>query len=138
MDPQLEKKQHRLKIMQRIILMISVAGVLANVWIIHLNSDLMKRLKVAVAQAEGQKPKDLDGDLSQYSLLHMPASGKCPDGFEAIRDIFERDGRRYPGCSRIGGDPNSGMIDRIGPGESVGIAIPLELPRRPDTPSVRQ
>jgi hypothetical protein len=106
----------------------------ANGFLTHANLKLAAAYRQGIAQFQAKGPED----LSKYSLLHMPPSGKCPEGFASAAGIFMRDGGSYAGCARIGADPGSGMIDRIDPGESVGIAIPSEPPRRPDAPSVRQ
>jgi hypothetical protein len=97
-------------------LIVGATAAFGNLWLVNENRKLMQRLKAAVAKAEHAS------------------------GFEVARDVFSRDGKSYAGCVRSGRTPESsgGMIDRIEPGESVGIAVPLELPRRPDSPSVRQ
>lgn len=103
-----------------------------NVCEINKSRALQAELRSRIAAARSELPED----LSKYTVLHMPPSGKCPAGFEVAPDAFERDGKRYAGCSRIGADPFHGTIDRIGPGESFIQRVPLE--QRPDLPSVRQ
>lgn len=121
----------RLRTLRLVSLIVLVVCAGFNVWLAHQNHKLYETWK---AMVKAQRPED----LSEYGVIHMPPSGKCPAGFQAAYDIFERDGRKYAGCSRIGSDPNRGPVDRIDPGESFVLRIPIEPPRRPDPPSVRQ
>ncbi len=64
-------------------------------------------------------------DYSQYSMIHMPKSGKCPDGYRVANNLFSREGKEYAGCVSV---VNKGMmLDALYPGESVNIAV--ELPK---------
>lgn len=61
------------------------------------------------------------------TLIHMPASGACPEGFVVMPKIFVRDGRAYDGCLRTDGVPlgQGGKIDVLGPGEGVEFGVPF-------------
>ena len=114
-------------------LIILVAAVAANTWIMAKNRELMKHLRAVNAQA------DPGTDYSRYALIHMPPDGKCPQGFEVEPKIFHRGGRSYAGCLRpqLG---SGGAIDVLKPGEGVDmiLRIPLCDEGKPESPVVRQ
>lgn len=104
------------------------ASALGNIWIVRCNHQLMGHLKIAVADAQARCQAS-----SAYAdtWIHMPPSGQCPAGFEVARDLFERGGDTITGCARIGRQPSGGKIgsiDRLGPGESIHVTVPIPVP----------
>lgn len=53
------------------------------------------------------------------SMFHAPKGG-CPEGTQAVPDMFELDGKPVPGCFNPNGD---GTIDVLYPGESTNITV---------------
>ncbi len=61
---------------------------------------------------------------AEYGIIHMPRSGKCPQGFSVAHKVFERKGKAYDGCVSI--DSPNGAIDAIYPGESVRVSLDVK------------
>jgi hypothetical protein len=61
------------------------------------------------------------------SVIHVPASGRCPEDYERQPKFFtERDGSTKDACvSQTVGD---GSIDVVMPGESFHLTVPVPLP----------
>jgi hypothetical protein len=69
----------------------------------------------------------LNSMYSMYSIIHMPSSGQCPNGFERRPKFFtERDGSTGDACASQT-EEDRGTIDVIKPGESFSLWIPLPV-----------
>jgi len=72
------------------------------------------------------------GIQDRFTIMHVPASGRCPVGYDFQKDFFsERDGSKEPACVDPHASPNYGSVDMLKPGEGYGVSIPIHLPETP-------
>jgi hypothetical protein len=59
--------------------------------------------------------------------IHMPKSGRCPDGFKLVPDLFVRAEKFYAGCEAEGTLLQThGKADHLAPGEGVHARLTLK------------
>ncbi len=113
-------------ILQIVLLVSVITGLVFQIRIVGLQRKIVALHKEA---AELTPPEVKPEDLHEYDVIHMPAVGHCPSGFEVVLDLFERDGKHYAGCMRPGASPFRGIqSDYLMPRESIHLVVPIDPP----------